>query len=65
MAVEFHPLTVSVRPETADAVAVTFTVPPELREAFRHVPGIYSDCRGVSVRRGVIGALPPYGGRDR
>jgi ring-1,2-phenylacetyl-CoA epoxidase subunit PaaE len=39
VAVEFHPLTVSVRPETADAVAVTFDVPPELRDAFRHVAG--------------------------
>jgi ring-1,2-phenylacetyl-CoA epoxidase subunit PaaE len=55
VAVEFHPLTVSVRPETADAVAVTFTVPPELREAFRHVPGQHLVMRtqlaGEDVRR--------------
>ncbi|WP_030744244.1 2Fe-2S iron-sulfur cluster-binding protein [Streptomyces sp. NRRL F-5135] len=36
----FHPLRVSeVEPLTDDAIAVTFAVPPELREAFRHTPG--------------------------
>ncbi|MCX5388336.1 2Fe-2S iron-sulfur cluster-binding protein [Streptomyces sp. NBC_00083] len=36
----FHPLRVSeVERLTDDAVAVTFAVPPELREAYRHLPG--------------------------
>ncbi|MEW1723640.1 2Fe-2S iron-sulfur cluster-binding protein [Streptomyces sp. NPDC093109] len=36
----FHPLRVGALDRlTDDAVAVTFEVPPELREAFRHTPG--------------------------
>ncbi|MFE9120539.1 2Fe-2S iron-sulfur cluster-binding protein [Streptomyces sp. NPDC007172] len=47
----FHPLRVSeVERLTDDAVAVTFAVPPELREAFRHVPGQH-----LALRRGVRG----------
>ncbi|MBK1659189.1 2Fe-2S iron-sulfur cluster-binding protein [Paracraurococcus ruber] len=52
----FHALTVAaVRRETADAVAVTLAVPPELREAFRFTPGQYLTLRreigGEEVRR--------------
>ncbi|MFG3496127.1 2Fe-2S iron-sulfur cluster-binding protein [Streptomyces sp. NPDC047928] len=44
----FHPLRVSeVERLTDDSVAVTFAVPPELREAFRHTPGQH-----VTLRRG-------------
>ncbi|MFE0679850.1 MULTISPECIES: 2Fe-2S iron-sulfur cluster-binding protein [unclassified Streptomyces] len=47
----FHPLRVSeVERLTDDAVAVTFAVPPELREAYRHVPGQH-----LALRRGVRG----------
>ncbi|MEV7425409.1 2Fe-2S iron-sulfur cluster-binding protein [Streptomyces sp. NPDC091212] len=43
----FHPLRVSeVDRLTDDAVAVTFDVPPELRETFRHTPGQH-----IAVRR--------------
>ncbi|WP_461029025.1 FAD-binding oxidoreductase, partial [Streptomyces sparsus] len=42
----FHPLRVAaVEPLTDDAVAVTFEVPPELRETFRHVPGQHITLR--------------------
>ncbi|MFJ9030899.1 2Fe-2S iron-sulfur cluster-binding protein [Streptomyces sp. NPDC102274] len=53
----FHPLRVSeVEPLTDDAVAVTFTVPPELRESFRHTPGQHialrrTDEQGEEIRR--------------
>ncbi|MFJ4920451.1 2Fe-2S iron-sulfur cluster-binding protein [Streptomyces sp. NPDC088725] len=47
----FHPLRVSeVERLTDDAVAVTFAVPPELRETFRHIPGQH-----VALRRSVGG----------
>ncbi|MFF3153508.1 2Fe-2S iron-sulfur cluster-binding protein [Streptomyces sp. NPDC057910] len=47
----FHPLRVSeVERLTDDAVAVTFAVPPELREAYRHIPGQH-----LALRRGVRG----------
>ena len=37
---QFHPLRIrDVRPETADAVTVSFEVPPALREAFRFTQG--------------------------
>ncbi len=37
---QFHPLRIrDVRPETADAVTVSFEVPPELRDAFRFTQG--------------------------
>ncbi|MFI5756014.1 2Fe-2S iron-sulfur cluster-binding protein [Streptomyces sp. NPDC051569] len=52
----FHPLRVSdVERLTDDAVAVTFAVPPELREAFRHTPGqhiaLRRTARGEEIRR--------------
>ena len=53
---KFHPLCIdSVRPETRDAVAVTFAVPPELRESFRFTQGqhltLRADIDGEDVRR--------------
>jgi ring-1,2-phenylacetyl-CoA epoxidase subunit PaaE len=37
---QFHPLRIrDVRPETADAVTVSFDVPPDLRDAFRFTQG--------------------------
>lgn len=37
---QFHPLRIrEVRPETADAVTVSFDVPPLLRDAFRFTQG--------------------------
>ncbi|MET9799759.1 2Fe-2S iron-sulfur cluster-binding protein [Streptomyces sp. NPDC006368] len=53
----FHPLRVSeVERLTDDSVAVTFAVPPELREAFRHTPGQHVTLRratpgGEEIRR--------------
>jgi ring-1,2-phenylacetyl-CoA epoxidase subunit PaaE len=45
---DFHPLTVTaVEPLTDDAAAVTFSVPPDLREAFAFAPG-----QSLTVRRG-------------
>ncbi|MFI6640508.1 2Fe-2S iron-sulfur cluster-binding protein [Streptomyces sp. NPDC050504] len=47
----FHPLRVSeVERLTDDSVAVTFAVPPELHETFRHTPGQH-----VALRRFVAG----------
>ncbi|MFD7860867.1 2Fe-2S iron-sulfur cluster-binding protein [Streptomyces sp. NPDC057682] len=52
----FHPLRVSaIERLTDDAVAVTFAVPPELRETFRHKPGQHLNIRyavdGEEIRR--------------
>jgi ring-1,2-phenylacetyl-CoA epoxidase subunit PaaE len=52
----FHSLRVeAVERLTDDAVAVTFAVPPELRETFRHTPGQHIALRrssqGVEIRR--------------
>ncbi|WP_328911209.1 2Fe-2S iron-sulfur cluster-binding protein [Streptomyces sp. NBC_00234] len=52
----FHPLRVSaIERITDDAVAVTFAVPPELRETFRHIPGQHLNVRytlgGEEIRR--------------
>ncbi|MFG2722367.1 2Fe-2S iron-sulfur cluster-binding protein [Streptomyces sp. NPDC048416] len=52
----FHPLRVSeVEQLTDDAVAVTFAVPPELRETYRHLPGQHLALRrvvgGEEIRR--------------
>ncbi|MCH0538704.1 2Fe-2S iron-sulfur cluster binding domain-containing protein [Streptomyces sp. MUM 203J] len=53
----FHPLRVSeVEQLTDDSVAVTFAVPAELREAFRHTPGQHVTLRrkpadGEEIRR--------------
>ncbi|WP_438487101.1 1,2-phenylacetyl-CoA epoxidase subunit PaaE [Streptomyces sp. S186] len=47
----FHPLQVrEIERLTDDAVAVTFTVPPELRASFRHTPGQH-----IALRRTVDG----------
>ncbi|MFE0187111.1 2Fe-2S iron-sulfur cluster-binding protein [Streptomyces sp. NPDC058989] len=47
----FHPLQVrEIERLTDDAVAVTFTVPPELRTTFRHTPGQH-----IALRRTVDG----------
>jgi ring-1,2-phenylacetyl-CoA epoxidase subunit PaaE len=55
MAVEFHPLTVRVRPETDDSVCISFDVPADLRERFRHAPGqhlvLRTEIAGEDVRR--------------
>ncbi|MGW7431175.1 2Fe-2S iron-sulfur cluster-binding protein [Streptomyces sp. NPDC054861] len=54
---EFHPLRVSdVEQLTDDSVAVTFTVPSELRETYRHTPGQHLALRrtgrnGEEIRR--------------
>ncbi|MDI9889061.1 2Fe-2S iron-sulfur cluster-binding protein [Streptomyces sp. HNM0645] len=46
----FHPLRVSeVERLTDDSVAVTLTVPAELREAFRHTPGQHIAVRRTGV----------------
>ncbi|MDT9681949.1 2Fe-2S iron-sulfur cluster-binding protein [Streptomyces sp. TRM76323] len=46
----FHPLRVSgVERLTDDSVAVSFALPPELREAFRHVPGQHVTMRRAST----------------
>lgn len=52
----FHPLRVSaIERITDDAVAVTFAVPSELRETFRHSPGQHLNVRyrvdGEEIRR--------------
>lgn len=53
---KFHPLAVTrVERETRDAVALTFAVPPELREQFRYAQGQHLTLRasigGADVRR--------------
>jgi ring-1,2-phenylacetyl-CoA epoxidase subunit PaaE len=53
---KFHPLTVAnVKHETRDAIAVTFDVPADLREAFRYQQGQHLTLRamidGEDVRR--------------
>ncbi|MGH8118921.1 MAG: 1,2-phenylacetyl-CoA epoxidase subunit PaaE [Rhodanobacteraceae bacterium] len=52
----FHPLRVAeVRPDTRDAVVVTFEVPADLRTAFRYEPGqhltIRTQLEGAEIRR--------------
>ncbi len=52
----FHELTIkAIRPETADAIAVTFDIPEALRETFQFTPGQYVTIRteldGEDVRR--------------
>src|SRR5581483_10776679 len=45
---EFHPLAVArVDPLTGDSAAVTFDVPPRLRDTFAFAPG-----QSVTIRRG-------------
>lgn len=64
----FHPLRVgAVERLTDDSVAVTFTVPPELWETFRHTPGQHLALRrtagGEEVRRtySICAAAPAPG----
>ncbi|MFD9031795.1 2Fe-2S iron-sulfur cluster-binding protein [Streptomyces sp. NPDC059567] len=65
----FHPLRVSeVEQLTDDSVAVTFAVPPELREAYRHTPGQHLALRrtarhGEEIRRtySICAAATPEG----
>lgn len=66
----FHPLRVaSVERLTDDAVAVTFDVPPELREEFRFQPGQHLSIRspvvGDTVRRNYSICSPATSGRLR
>jgi ring-1,2-phenylacetyl-CoA epoxidase subunit PaaE len=66
----FHPLRVAaVERLTDDAVAVTFDVPPELREAFRFQPGQHLSVRspvvGDDVRRNFSICTPATSGRLR
>ena len=56
MSVLFHPLRVSaIEPDTAEAVIVSFAVPPELRETFGFTQGQYltlrADIGGEDLRR--------------
>lgn len=66
----FHPLTVSeIEQLTSDAVAISFDVPQELREAFRYTPGQHLTLRahigGEEVRRSYSICAPPSDGRLR
>lgn len=53
--VEFHPLPVRVQRETDDSVSLSFDVPAELRDRFRHIAGqhlvLRADIDGEDVRR--------------
>lgn len=56
MSQHFHPLTIAeVRPNTDEAVTVSFAVPEDLRELFQYRPGQHLTLRaelgGVEVRR--------------
>jgi len=55
MAVEFHPLTVDVAPETDESVALSFDIPSELADQFRALPGqhlvLRAEIAGQEVRR--------------
>jgi len=69
-ATAFHPLRVgAVEPLTADAVAITFEVPPGLREAYEFVPGQHLTVRllvdGQEVRRSYSICSPPSARRLR
>jgi ring-1,2-phenylacetyl-CoA epoxidase subunit PaaE len=65
MSVEFHSLPVRVRRETDDAVSLSFDVPDELRDTFRHVPGqhlvLRADLDGEDVRRSYSICTSPNG----
>ena len=66
----FHPLRVaSVERLTDDAVAITFDVPPELREEFRFQAGQHVSIRspvvGDEVRRNYSLCAPATSGRLR
>jgi ring-1,2-phenylacetyl-CoA epoxidase subunit PaaE len=64
----FHELTVSeVRPLTADAIEVSFTVPPDLAGEYSYLPGQYVALRahvdGKELRRSYSICRPPTPGR--
>lgn len=63
MSVEFHPVAVTVRPETEDSVCVTLEVPDDLREVFQHQPGQHVVLRatvdGEDLRRSYSICTPP------
>src|SRR3954451_19582644 len=66
----FHPLRVAhVEQLTQDAVAVTFAVPPELRDAYAFAPGQHLTLRalvdGEEIRRSYSICSPPSSGRLR
>ncbi len=66
----FHPLRVAdVERLTDDAVALTFDVPPELRESYAFAPGQHLTLRaildGQEVRRSYSICSPPSSGRLR
>ncbi len=67
MAIEFHPLAVTVRPQTDESVCLTFDVPEPLRPAFTHLPGQHLVLRAViggeEVRRSYSICTPPGGSR--
>jgi ring-1,2-phenylacetyl-CoA epoxidase subunit PaaE len=62
---KFHALPVArIERETRDAVAITFAVPPALRDHFRHAPGqhltVRADIGGADIRRSysICSAMP-------
>ena len=66
----FHPLRVAeVEQLTPDAVALTFAVPPELRQEYAFAPGQHLTLRatldGEEVRRSYSICSPPSQGRLR
>jgi len=66
----FHPLRVAdVEQLTPDAVAITFAVPPELRDEYAFAPGQHLTLRatvdGEEVRRSYSICSPPSSGRLR
>src|SRR3954453_4911429 len=70
MALHFHPLRVkSVRPETDEAVVVSFDVPPELAEQFRFTHGQHLTLRhtigGSEERRSYSICAAPQDGELR
>lgn len=67
MAIEFHPLPVTIRPETDESVSLTFEIPEALRPTFTHLPGQHVVLRamidGEDVRRSYSICTAPGGGR--
>lgn len=69
-ALRFYELTVAdVRPETAECVSISLTVPEELKEAFRFASGQYLTFRiqlaGAEVRRSYSICTAPHEGELR
>mgnify|MGYP001239257309 CR=1 FL=1 len=67
MAIEFHPMAVTVRPQTDESVSLTFDVPETLRPTFTHLPGQHLVLRAVidgeEVRRSYSICTAPGGNR--